>query len=148
MTQGNGSNGKMEIKVGDKSIGVTSRDLVSVLLILLAGLGGYFVATQITLNQQHGLVAMQAMVDKLTAHQETLVALVHTNRQQMELELQRQNALLFQQTTVMLAKVEESTTTMARQFERIAHQLAVLNHNMQHGPGEQLPLDVPLPQGR
>lgn len=134
-------NGKLEVGVGDKRIAVTSRDLISVLLIAVAGLGGYFVASQITNNQQHGLNALAAMVEKMASHQAVLVELVHTNRQQMEAELKSQNALLQQQTTMLTGKVDEQSHDLETKFEKVYRELNMLNYNLHRDISEQLPLN-------
>jgi hypothetical protein len=140
-----GDNGRLEMKVGDKSIGVTSRDLISVLLIMVSGLGGYFVATQVTLNQRAGLVHLSTLDQKLEQYQARMVELVHTNRQQMAEELKTQNALLQQQTAVLTQEVDGQTLTIGLRFDRLEHRLSLLNYNIHHDVSEQLPLEGQLP---
>jgi hypothetical protein len=167
-------NGQLEVGFGDKRIAVTSRDLISVLLIAVAGLGGYFIANQLTTNQSRAIellgknqaalvdllhinrqqigAEMKAIVEAVAILKATLTELVHSNRQQMEAGLKVQDALLQQQTTLLIAKVDEQSKDRDHKFEQhdkdietkfaqVYRALNILNHNLHLGIEEQLPLN-------
>ena len=143
-------NGRLELKVGGNAFGITSRDLISVLLILVSGLGGYFVATQLTTNQRQGIVGLSTIAEKMTANQlawmetvgkfqGTLIELVHTNRQEMEESMRAQNTFIHQQTLLLTEKVEKQNEQFTSKFDKVALALTVLNYNLHREIGEQLP---------
>jgi hypothetical protein len=116
MAEGNGS---FNIDVHNRVLQFTSKDMITVLLILVAGLGGYFVATLLTQNQ---LEARQTLKD-----------------------LSKE---LHEQTEGLYRKVDEQSTLFDARFSAISHKLNMLNYNIHKGEEEQLPLDVALPQTR
>jgi hypothetical protein len=151
---GNGES--LSLKLGNRAVSVTSRDLISVLLILLAGLGGYFIATQVTSNQSQGLVALgkiaesihtnQVMwVERLAANQEKIVGEIHANRQSMSEEVRAQNILLHQQTSEFKQAFDAQTDDINKRFDMVFSKLVILNHNMRN-PDRALPLDIPASQ--
>jgi hypothetical protein len=151
---GNGES--LKLQLGNRSFGVTSRDLISVLLILLAGLGGYFIATQVTANQGQGLLALakiaeaihanQVMwVERLASNQEKIVGEVHANRQSMSEEMRAQGLLLHQQTSELKQAVDSQSDDINKRFDMVFSKLVIINHNMRN-PDRALPLDIPASQ--
>lgn len=110
-----GGNGQFEIRVAGQSLGVTSRDLISVLLILVAGLGGYFIATQLTSNQRQGLLGQQHVAEQLAAYQVTTTALV-------------------QNITTLRDTIQDHERTMERLMEQVHQQLKSLSERLGETP--------------
>jgi hypothetical protein len=140
-----GPNGeRMEVRVGTKSIGFTTKDLVTVLLVI--GFSGlvYLLIQNLSAGQAQGFTGLGQILEKMNAHQlqsfekmnlhqETLTALVHTNRQQMEEQLSVQNRMLNDQT----AEVRQGQVNLGNQLRRM---LITVNYNMAH-PDNPIPLE-------
>ena len=163
-----GPNGeRMELRIGSKSLGFTTKDLASVLIIVvLAGLG-YFMAHNVTENQRQGFAGLaqilekmaenqQQSLDKMAGHQQALVDLVHTNRAQMQDQIGKQNQQLTEQTTQLTKEIHEQTAQLNTNRTRLEDRLeaymeklqqwfTVTNYNLRQAPENQLPLGVPLP---
>jgi hypothetical protein len=141
---GNGE--RLELKVGSKSLGITTKDLVSIVVMLGAFAGFYLVSQHLNEGQKHGFAGLAKILEQNNVHQmqllETmhgnqvsLIELVHHNRQEMSEQLVRQNTLVHQQTTELRQDVENQTKTMH-------HEHVMLNFNLTRDPTTQVPLEL------
>jgi hypothetical protein len=154
-----GPNGeRFELKLGNRSVGITSKDILSIIIVILLGVFGYFMShnvmegqAKITAGQIEGFTAIAKVIEQNSAHQTQLLEkmngnqtilleLVHTNRTQMTDELSKQNEQVSQQTTALKAAVDEQTREINRR-------LAVLNYNLAHEPNDRIPLELDAAPG-
>jgi hypothetical protein len=129
---GNGES--MQLRLGGKAIGLQTKDLVSVLMVVLLGVFGYFMADNMTKGQERGFVGLAQILDKLNTNQLALLELVHTNRSQLLEELGRQNQQVAAQTAALRQAFDEQSREIRRLF-------ITLNYNFSHEPDERLPLE-------
>jgi hypothetical protein len=140
-----GPNGeRMEVRVGTKSIGFTTKDLVTVLLVIGFSALVYLLIQNLSAGQAQGFTGLGQILEKMNAHQlqsfekmnlhqETLTALVHTNRQQMQEQLSVQNQMLNDQT----AEVRKGQVDLGNQLRRM---LITMNYNLAH-PDAPIPME-------
>jgi hypothetical protein len=140
-----GPNGeRMEVRIGNKSLGFTTKDLVTVLLVIGFSALVYLLIQNLSAGQAQGFTGLAQILDKMNAHQlqsfekmnlhqETLTALVHTNRQQMQEQLSVQNQMLNDQT----AEVRKGQVDLGNQLRRM---LITMNYNLAH-PNDPIPLE-------
>jgi hypothetical protein len=140
-----GPNGeRMEVRIGNKSLGFTTKDLVTVLLVI--GFSGlvYLLIQNLSAGQAQGFTGLAQILDKMNtnqlhsfekmnSHQDTLTALVHTNRQQLEEKLSVQNQILHEQTI----EVRKGQVDLGNQLRRM---LITMNYNLAH-PNDPIPLE-------
>ena len=127
MAEPAGNNERMELRLGSKSLGLTTRDLIPVLLLIMIGVLGYF-RTKILDGGMQTLGANQAAMRGEMHHQNSLL---QTQTEVSRQELRQQNVLLHQYTEYTRALLE------------------TLNYNLGRPPGEHLPLGraPPRPPG-
>jgi hypothetical protein len=141
---GNGE--RLELKLGSKSLGITAKDLVSVVVMLGAFAGFYLVSQHINAGQAQGFVMLTKVLEQNSAHQmqllelihanqASLIELVHHNRQEMTEQISQQNTLLHTQTAELRQEVDNQTKVMHREH-------IMLNFNLKRDPATQMPLDV------
>jgi hypothetical protein len=141
---GNGE--RLELKVGSKSLGVTTKDLVSLVVMLGAFAGFYLVSEHLNDGQKHGFAGLAKILEQNNAHQAqllekislnqaSLIEIVHQNRQEMTEQVARQNTLVNQQTIELRQDVDNQTKAMH-------HEHVMLNFNLTQEPPQRLPLDV------
>jgi hypothetical protein len=141
---GNGE--RLELKVGSKSLGITTKDLVSIVVMLGAFGGFYLVSEHITAGQTQGFAMIAKVLEQNNTHQmqllETmhgnqiaLIELVHHNRQEMSEQVARQNTLVHQQTAELREEVANQTKAMH-------HEHIMLNFNLTRDPATQMPLGL------
>jgi hypothetical protein len=152
---GNGE--RLELKVGSKSLGITTKDLVSIVVMLGAFAGFYLVSEHLNAGQTQGFAMLAKVIEqnnthqlqileqdnahhlqlleKITTQQASLIELVHHNRQEMTEQISQQNTLLHTQTAELRQEVENQTKTMHREH-------VMLNFNLTRDPGTQIPLEL------
>jgi len=114
VTGGNGE--RLSFQVGTKSIGLTTRDLIPVLLLIILGVGGYLLYGAVSkdlgrLDRQHDQV----------------------------LEVLQQNRLK------IVEAIQEANANREEQTEAIRALLLQHEYNMNREPGDRLPLGLPPP---
>jgi hypothetical protein len=145
-----GPNGeRLELKLGNRSFGISAKDIVSVVM-LLGLLGGFYLVTQhLSAGQARGFEGLMKifeqnathqaqMLDKLHGNQTALIELVSTNRSQMMEEVNAQNKQVGEQTATLQATVDAQTQALRKWF-------VTLNYNLKRDPSEQIPIEF-LPE--
>ena len=141
-----GGNGeRLDLRIGGQSLGFTTKDLVNVLIVILLGGFGYFLAYNVTANQQRGFDALakvmeqnstnqSQVIEKLATNQAILIDHVQVNRENMRQEVRQQNVLLNEQTQALQVLVDSQT-------KEIRRMLITLNYNLSHEPQERIPIE-------
>ena len=113
-----GGNGeRLELKIGSQAFGLSAKDLLPILLILLMGGCGYLFYTN--------LIALARLLDR---KQDTLQAAMHDNRE------------------AVLTTMHEWREAIEDQTQYIRKMLQVLEYNTGRPPGDRIPLDtIPPP---
>ncbi len=148
-----GSNGEsLSLKVGDKRLGLTTRDLPLIVLMALMGVGFYLAFTSLTAGQDHALTNQREGFQKLAqvlevlhANQAAMLSEIRTNREQMGNLVVQQNALLGEQTKTLFGLLKEQTAAVHGDMEEVMRRLAVLSYNADQAPAERLPLELSPP---
>jgi hypothetical protein len=141
---GNGE--RMEVRIGNKALGFTTKDLVSVLIVMLLGGLMYFMSHTLAVGQDRGFAGLTQVLEKQNIHQlqileklsenqHALLESVVQNRSQMMEQLSQQNTMLLQQTTAFQEAFSEQTKELTRK-------LGVVNYNIGRAPQDHLPLDL------
>jgi hypothetical protein len=63
---------RIEARIGDRSIGITTKDLIPILLILMMGMGGYLIYQNIRWAMQALFNRQQLILNRLTDQDEKL----------------------------------------------------------------------------
>jgi hypothetical protein len=123
-----GGNGKVELKVGDKSLGIGGKDIVLIIFIILVGAMSYVR----TLTLDRGMT-------ELKTGQVTLAA-----------EMHKQNDLVASQTAELRADMEKQNVLLNTNNTTLKQMLLRHDYNMSHEAEQHLPLDLtaPLPTER
>lgn len=148
-----GGNGeRLDLRIGGQALGFTTKDLVNVLIVLVLGGFGYFLAYNVTNNQQRGFAGLSKVLEQGATHQTqvldkfsvvlerfatnqaALLTHVQQNREHMSSEMRAQSTLLFQQTEALRIMFDEQTTLMRKM-------LVTINYNLNHEPHERIPLE-------
>jgi hypothetical protein len=124
-----GNNGeRLEVRVGTKSLGITSRDLL--LFVFVAGIFVFiYINSQ---SNRENLVRIYAKQEQFQDRQHEATAEVK--------DLLRAAADQFKQW------LQAHNADMDAQTEKIRHMLAVHEYNQGREPGERLPLEVQPPR--
>jgi hypothetical protein len=159
-----GNGGALNLRLGSKSIGLTGPVIIPALCLVLLGGFGYFMAHNLTTNQERGFAGLahiletmgtfqRESMEKANSNQKEMIALlqenramtrdklqnlgelVTTNRTELAGELRAQNQLVFSQTQELRQAVEAQTTELIKR-------LSILSYNIDRPPGERLPLNV------
>lgn len=113
-----GGNGEqLQVTVGSKSIGLQTKDLVPILLLILIGLGGYLFYT-----------AMRASLDSLVGQHRRLEDLLDANALRIT------------------AGVEQTMRYREEQTAALRKMLEALQYNLQQNPENRIPLEAPVPK--
>jgi hypothetical protein len=111
VTGGNGE--RLELRLGTKSLGVSAKDLVPILLLIMMGGGGYLLYTNV-----------MSHIDKLAHGQASLQENMHENRE------------------TILRSVQDWRVVMEGQTAHIRHLLQIHEYNQDRALGDRLPLEV------
>jgi hypothetical protein len=114
VTGGNGE--RLELRMGTKTLGLQTRDLIPILLLIGGMVGGYLIYTSVNqslLRQEH--------------HHEFIQSVLQQN---------------MQQAVSLIRQVQEDLDEHRRQFRKL---LQVHDWNQGREPQDRLPLEVPLP---
>jgi hypothetical protein len=115
VTGGNGNH--VEVRLGTRSLGLTTKDLIPVLLLLILGVGGYL-----------RFVSLKDQIASIVLHQE-----------QIQNGLQANQVQLLEAVHTWQQALQEQTETLRRLLT--AH-----DYNQGREPGDRLPLDVEPPR--
>jgi hypothetical protein len=115
----NGESQTLKLKVGGNALGLTTKDLPLIILMILLGVIGYF-----------RTVTMDKSIAAVNTHLQALYA----RQDQIRHELQQQNVLVQSQTTDLRSAVDEQTKALRRWF-------ITLNWNLAHDANERIPLE-------
>lgn len=119
-----GGNGeRLELRVGSKAFGLSAKDLLPILLLLLVGVMAYYRTKTIDTD-------LQAL---------------GTRQEVIRSELREQNALVQAQTQELRTELHEQNVQSQAKWETLTRMLGIVNWNLSHDPGIQLPLDVSPP---
>jgi hypothetical protein len=159
-----GGNGeRLEFKLGTKSIGLTTKDLLSFVLVAAMAVGFYLAFTALTKGQDLILIALAKAQDLLMTNQqegfrkfEHLLDIVHTNQTAILADIARnrtdmsaiereQNTLLATQTQDLNAALQAQAQAMHADMVDLQRRLATLNWNQGRPPEERLPLELAPP---
>jgi hypothetical protein len=148
-----GGNGeRLELRIGSKSLGFTTKDLVSVLLVVAVCVGFYLAFQSLTDGQSRGFQQQQAGFTKL----EHLLELLHTNQAALLVALRENRevtgGILREQNELLRLQTEQLTTNQAgivagmqQQTSHLRQWFAILLFKMEH-PDQPVSIDMPLPQ--
>jgi hypothetical protein len=113
-----GNNGeRLAFRIGGQSLGLTTKDLIPVLLLLILGVGGYL-----------RFVSLKDQIASIVLHQEQI-----------------QNGLTDNKLK-MLEAVHTWQQELQEQTETIRKLLIAHDYNTGREPGDRLPLDAPPPR--
>jgi len=127
-----GPNGeKLTLNLKERSLGLSTKDLLPVLLLLLLGVMAYFRTQTIDAN----LKTIASQLQALYGHQDTI-------RDQ----LQEQNKGVQAQTDELRTELREQNRFVAEKFSQVHDWLDILNHNFRRPAEEALPIDLPPAQ--
>ena len=145
---GNGE--RLELRVGSKSLGFTTKDLVSVLLVVVMGIGFYLTVESLTdrldrsaHNQDLGFQKLEKLLDVMHTNQAAMLAGLRENRDITGSRLTTQDERLNHQTSVLNTKIDTLENYIEEWFTEMGKRQELLNHNILH-PDRALPLRSPL----
>jgi hypothetical protein len=150
-----GPNGeRLEVRVGSKSVGLTTKDLPLIILMALMGVGFYLAFQSLTQNQERafsnqreGFHKIAEVLALLHTNQASMLAEIQTNRDTMSTLVVQQNTLLGQQTKELSANQVGIVEAMHSQTSQMRSWLAALLFKLDH-PEQPVSLDLPLPPDR
>ena len=143
---GPGPNGeRLEVNLKNRSIGLTTKDLVPILVVLGAFAGGILAAKVLFLGQERGHQLLGEITAQLHAHTAMVTAGQQDLRTHLDESLMRHNDLVQTQTQAIHTKVDTLEAYLEAWFRDLGHRLEILNFNLQH-PDRTLPLRAPLPE--
>jgi hypothetical protein len=150
-----GPNGeRLQLQLGSKSFGVSAKDLVSVLLVVVMGVGFYLTVNSLTdrldrgnLNQEEGFRKLEKLTELTHVNQAAMLAALQQNRDVTGNLIREQNELLRQQTEQLTKNQAGIVDGLHQQTGHVRQWFAVLLHKLQH-PDQPISLDIPLPQER
>jgi hypothetical protein len=148
-----GGNGeRLELKVGTKSLGLTTKDLLSFVLVAAMAVGFYLAFTALTkgqdlmsTNQQEGFRKFEHLLDIIHSNQTAMLAEIQRNRVDMGAIEREQNTLLATQTQELTTALQAQTALMRSEMVDLQRRLATLNWNQGRPPEERLPLELAPP---
>jgi hypothetical protein len=114
-TGGNGE--RMEVRLGTRSFGVTTRDLVPILLLIMMGAGGYLLYTNV-----------MGAVERIATGQARLQEAMHENRQ------------------TIMQNIDDWHRMIQVQNDNFRRLLQVHDFNQDRAPAERLPLEGVPPE--
>ena len=148
---------RVAVQIGSKGFALTTKDLVTVLLIIGMGVGFYLAVLSLSTGQARGFSGLERIldhmatnqaafmdrlstyqngfVDKLSTMQTLVLERLAAERRHTDEVLTNQNSQVEAQTTALQRLVDEQTGTIRKM-------LIILNWNVAHEPTEQLPLEV------
>jgi hypothetical protein len=147
---------RVAVQIGSKGFALTTKDLVTVLLIVGMAVGFYLAVLSLSTNQARGFSGLERIldhmgtnqaafldklatsqgvfVDKLTTMQTVVLERFAADRAHTDEILVRQNQQVNDQTAALQRLVDEQTSTIRKM-------LIMLNWNLGHPPTEQLPIE-------
>jgi hypothetical protein len=147
---GNGE--RLEFKLGTKSIGLTTKDLLSFVLVAAMAVGFYLAFTALAkgqdltfVNQQEGFRKFEHLLDIMQANQTAMLAEIQRNRTDMGTIEREQNTLLATQTQDLNAALQGQAQAIHVAMVDLQRRLATLNWNQGRPPEERLPLELAPP---
>jgi hypothetical protein len=114
----------IQLALGGKSIGISAKDLIPLLLLIAGCVGGYLI-----------FIALDGRIATLTERQERILTAAASHKDMVIAALHEQRALLVEE-------VHAAQGRQAAQWEGLRHLLQTHDFNMGRAPGEHLPLDV------
>jgi hypothetical protein len=136
---------RVAVQIGSKGFALTTKDLVTVLLIVGMGVGFYLAVLSLSTGQARGFSGLErildhmatnqtAFVDKLATMQTGVLERLAADRAHMDEVVTRQNQQVSDQTTALQRLVDEQTGAIRKM-------LIIINWNMGHEPTEHLPIE-------
>ena len=113
MASQGGNSERLDLKVGNRSIGLTTRDLLPVLLLVLVGVLGYY-RTKTLEGSLHELALRQEQIREDLKAQN---AIVHQQTEHLRSELAQQNGLIYDRTRVLEGMLETLNYNINRPLE-------------------------------
>jgi hypothetical protein len=114
----------LQLAVGGKSIGITTRDLIPLLLLVAGCVGGYLI-----------FVALDGRITTLTERQERILTAAAAHKDAVIEAMHAQRALLVE-------AIHAAEQRRAVESEELRRLLQTHDFNMGRAPGEHLPLDA------
>jgi hypothetical protein len=144
---------QLRLRLGTKSLGLTTRDLPLLVLMALMGVGFYLAFTRLTagqeqtlLNQREGFHKLEQLLATFHGSQTVLLEQIRLNRDEMGSLVAQQNGVLRDQTTAMYGLMKEQTAGLHADMLELMCRLAVLSYNQGRDPSEHLPLELSPPR--
>jgi len=109
----------LQVTMGGKSFGLMTKDLIPVLLLVILGVGGYLLYT----NVYQGIVDLERNHEKI-------------------------EKVLYENQTRIVESIAAANSHRERQTDEIRRLLLTHEYNQTHAPEERLPLELPPPQGK
>jgi hypothetical protein len=151
ITGGNGE--RLEVRLGTKSLGLTTRDLPLIVLMALMGVGFYLAFTRLTAgqdqsftNQREGFQKLGQILELLHTNQTAMLDEIRGNREQMGSLVAQQNMLLVEQTKTLFTLMKEQTAALHRDMTEVMRRLAVLSYNDGRPLEQRIPLELSPPR--
>jgi hypothetical protein len=130
-----GPNGeRLEVNLKERRIGISVKDLLPILVVIGAFVGGLLVAKVLFLGQTRGHELLGQIAAQLNDNNAKILAELHTERNHADADRRAQNELL-----VKLEKYIEEW------FTEIGTRLEWLDHNVAN-PERRMPLRAPAPR--
>jgi hypothetical protein len=147
---------RVAVQIGSKGFALTTKDLVTVLLIVGMGVGFYLAVLSLSTGQARGFSGLErildhmatnqaafmdrlattqgGVVDKLASMQTLVLERLAADRTHADEVLTRQNQQVSDQTTALQHLVDDQTGALRKM-------LIILNWNLGHAPAEHLPIE-------
>jgi hypothetical protein len=114
----------IQLAVGGKSIGITAKDLIPLLLLIAGCMGGYL-----------AFVALDGRITTLTERQERILSAAAAHKDAVIEALHAQRALLVEE-------VHAARERQTAQSEGLRRLIQTHDYNTGRAPGEHLPLET------
>ena len=133
-TNGNGE--RLEVRIGNRSIGISSRDLI--LVVFVAGVFVISYLSHQSTREMLGRLYLQQTQFADTQHRgiEDVKAFLHASQNELA-------ALLRANNEALRAMLREQNARMDQHTDALSTQMQIHEWNQAHPAGEQLPLTLP-----
>jgi hypothetical protein len=133
-TRTNNNGERLEIRLGTRTLGVSARDIVSVLLVLGGVVGGYLLYTNV-----------HEQLRAVLRHQEVMLDTLQDNRVKILEAIGLWRGLMDEQTQHIRSLLGEQEQRLEMQAENIRKLFVYHEMNQHRDPKDKIPLEFPMP---